>query len=348
MYFLKQCARELDEGTPALEVLEKMRNRFTTPGCMKVKTCLIRSMCKPSSEFVTRLNDALSAIEGEDERERIRSVVVSCASSSRKRTGDSVADEILGKLPPYRPKNVREFHISGEETMQCKTRARLSRLSKNHKKTCVDGVKVLEIARRELCEATTVSDLAFSLMIVTGRRQCELLSGHSDFNKVAESPYAAHFTGQAKRKKNENAPHTYVIPLLETYDLVYGAYLRLRRMQNNVTLTKKETSLKYQSLLSRRLVSRNDPLSDAKCCHGFRGAYACMALRAFSWGSRTDSFVTMCILGHRDLEESLVYTTFDVGDDFVVVHGRTLGKGLLTEPLQKTFSNLEEYQHQSL
>ena len=37
----------------------------------------------------------------------------------------------------------------------------------------------------------------------------------------------------------------------------------------------------------------------------------------FRWeNDASDAYITMCILGHTSLQESLVYTTYHVGDDF--------------------------------
>ena len=60
-----------------------------------------------------------------------------------------------------------------------------------------------------------------------------------------------------------------------------------------------------------------------------------MALRLFDWGDYSQAYVTMCILGHAGLHESLVYTPFCLGEDFEMASGATapLGRGLLTESL---------------
>ncbi len=327
---------DLDNGSSAQNVLTNMRTHYTTPECMKVKTCLVRKMCKLDPTFVNALDSLLVEGVDQDNRERVRKLVLeSVKSCHRKKTNEKLVDDILNKLPNHMPKNVRELHITRSEIRECKRNSRMSRLSKNQSRTCVNGVKLLEQARSEINCAVYVSDIAFALMLLTGRRQCEILSGNATFEEVEGNPYAARFTGQAKRKSGTDGSHVYTIPLLETYDAILRAYTKLRELQNHMTLSKDQTSRKYQSLLSRRLVSRNDYFSDVGHPHGLRGVYACMALRAFTWGTMSDSFVTMCILGHRDLDESLVYTTFDVGEDFARVYGKTLGHGELTSVQQQ-------------
>ena len=217
------------------------------------------------------------------------------------------------------PRNVRDLHVTLEEVRKCKRESRKARLMKNAKRTVVRGEEMVAVSREGMREATTVSDLALCIMFCTGRRSCEVLCGGSSFLPVPGSEYASLFLGQAKRggqrKRREDAPPAfpYVIPLLAPYDEVLSAYERLRRMQGNALLSKEAASRRYQPLLSRRLVARGDALSDANKPHGLRGSYVCTVLRAFLWGEKSDSYVVMKCLGHGDLDESLVYTTFDVG-----------------------------------
>ena len=50
---------------------------------------------------------------------------------------------------------------------------------------------------------------------------------------------------------------------------------------------------------------------------GLHGIYTCMALRLFDrHDDSSDAYAAMSILGHSGLYESLVYTTYHIGDDF--------------------------------
>ena len=353
--FLKECARRLDEGVAAEKVLESMRERYTTPGCMKVKTCIVRRLCNADPQFDQALKTAIARVHPDLESPRrlaLCELVRRAAWQGKFVTGDIEADQILKAMPPYLPRNVRDLHVTPSEIRECKKRARVSRLVKNHERVVVDGCVLLSKARHDLRHATTLSDLALSLMLLTGRRQCEILSGQSTFEAMDTTPFAARFTGQAKRRglrtyealqtktddqqtkaddhQTKSDEICYVIPLLDDFFTIWQGYQRLRALQEGKVLDRDQTSRKYQSLLSRRL---HEVFPDAKHPHGLRGVYACMALRAFTWGDMSDSFVTMCILGHRDLDESLVYTTFDVGESFVTCHGKSLGTGHLTPRL---------------
>ena len=102
----------------------------------------------------------------------------------------------------------------------------------------------------------------------------------------------------------------------------------LRHQQRNTALSNREVSCKYQSLLRRNLL-KHSPWKECRRVHGLRGVYVCMALRLFRWeNDASDAYITMCILGHTSLQESLVYTTYHVGDDFSAEE--CLGRGDFT------------------
>jgi hypothetical protein len=157
-------------------------------------------------------------------------------------------------------------------------------------------------------------------MLVTGRRTCELLNGSSEFS-ITDAPeeYALFFKGQAKRRGNACVP--YRIPVLAPPTQVLQALSTLRvRQDNYVAATNRECSRRYQSLLSRAIHEREV----WKACgrvHGLRGIYAVMCLRLFDWTSLdgddpSDAYITMHILGHASVEESLAYTSFSLESDF--------------------------------
>lgn len=307
MEFLKSCAEDLDKGKPAEEVLEMMRKRYSTATCLKVKTCEVRKLCSPCPLHVKAFEEETRTLTP-----HAKEAVRTAARTRILITRNEEVDAVLKRLPPYLPKNARDLHVSSEEFKDCKKRAILSRLEKNRMVAKVNGRDLLDKAREMLVSSERVPHLALSLMLLTGRRTCEILSGRSSFRAVNGFDYAVQFVGQAKRKGFEGA---YNIPVLEKKDVILSAYERLRDLQKKEMNTNSLTSRKYQSLLSRTLCAL--PLfQDARRPHGLRGAYACMCLKAFEWGSLSNSFVTMTILGHRDIEESLVYTAYDVGRDF--------------------------------
>lgn len=319
MDFLRKCATALDEGTPASEVLQSMRERYTTSGCLKVKTCLVRNMCVDSPDFTRALQDAMHT------HSELSAKIEKAARADRRVTGDECVDVVLARLPPRKPDNVRALRPEMSEQRECKRSAFRARILKNMTCLQVDGRALLQEARQDIRNETVATlDLALSLMLLTGRRTCEMLNGVSTWSVVDGQVCAAEFAGQAKRK--DAIP--YRAPLLAPLCEVQRAITRLRQRQNHAALSNQPTSRRYQSGLSRRLAKRKGAFGSVGRVHALRGLYACMAWRLFDWGTASPAYVTMCILGHRGLGESLVYTTFDLGPTF---HEEpTLGQGVLT------------------
>jgi hypothetical protein len=339
MDFSRHCAALLDGGEEAETVLALMRQRYTTVRCMNVKACLVRRMCKLSDEYVCASAELYAA------HPHLRDV-----SRSEFAKLSQEDQQLLRALPPRLPRNVEQLRLSHKQVIECIVLGRRSALEKNRRRVRVDGRKLLAEARWTLFHATSVrrtSRLAFALMLVTGRRTCELMNGTSTF--VYVDRYTIRFTGQAKRRIDDVE---ILVPVLAPAEVVVAAFARLRQVQRHVQLSNMETSRRYQSLLSRDLAA--DPLwAQCRRVHALRGIYTCMALRLFTWDSRevraamreeeeqrdeeaarrtgivlaqrtgagddddaSDAYVAMCILGHTGLVDSLVYTPYHVGDDF--------------------------------
>ena len=310
MDYLRECAKRLDEGEAAEDVMEAFRKRYTTIRCVNVKACVVRQLCTPSVEYTVACNTMCEECS-EKGPEFVSSLRL---AMDRQRCERPDIRELIHTLPARLPENVRKFTISRQELRQCKRIGARNALEKNRVRQNINGVDILRHARTTIdtCEAcTSISDLALSLMLLTGRRSCEILNGQSVFTKT-EHPYTLEFTGQAK--KRGQVP-VVLIPVLHTVDAIVSAFHVLRERQSFVKLTNKETSRRYQSYLGRTIAAAKQWTSCNKV-HVLRGAYACMSTRLFEWGEYSDAFVTMCILGHAGLGESLVYTPFHLGDDF--------------------------------
>lgn len=332
MEFLKACAASLDEGTPAETVMSWMRERYTTVRCLNVKTCLVRQLCNPSPEYVVARDALLVREEDPEARGRLEDA---CLSG---RSNDPDIKAKLFTLPHRLPDNVYALRVTRSEMRECKKLASSGKLEKNRHRRRVDGRALLTEARATVSDASShsVIDLAMALMLVTGRRTCEVLNGRSCLER--EDAHVIRFGGQAKRRGGASS-ESYLVPTLAHADKVLAALAVLRDKQHHAQLTNRETSRRYQSALSHRLVQKGGAWAGVGCIHGLRGVYACMALRLLRWeGDESDAFVTMCILGHRDLHESLVYTPFHLGDDFG--DEPSLGIGKLTPPASTPTSSL--------
>ena len=292
MDFLRECATRLDEGGAADDVLRAMRERYTTVRCMNVKTCLVRKLCRPCPRYT-------AAIERGDD---------------------------AGDLPPRLPANVRALRVSREEMIQCKRLGARAALEKNRTRARVDGRAVLSHARlvARAAASSPLPDLVFALMVLTGRRTCELLNGRSQLREdpsLSASPHHALFEGQAKKRRGAAtaiaaaAPPPLRVPVLDRVPVVARALDRVKELQAYEVLDNRATSVRYQRTLSRHL--RAHPIwKQAGRVHALRGVYTCMALRLFEWEA-SDAYVAMSILGHAGLSESLVYTPFSLGSSFV-------------------------------
>lgn len=315
MEFLKQCASRLDSGEEAESVMTDMRLRYTTVRCLNVKTCLVRSLCKPSAAY-TAAHARLLEMHPEHAEGLIR----------EDRRDDEVR-ALLATLPARSPHNVAQLKVTRAQMIECKRLGARSALEKNRRRVRVCGTDLLAFARSAIQTPNTCrfADLALCIMLLTGRRTCEVLNGHSTFEPHGE--HSLRFVGQAKKRRDDDG---YIIPTLARAREVLEAMRHLRLQQSFVRRTNRETSLCYQSSLGRHL-SGHPSWSQCRNVHALRGLYACMALRLFVWdGDESDAFVAMCILGHTGLHESLVYTPFHLGEDFA--NEPRLGNGVLTAP----------------
>lgn len=301
MDFLRRCASDLDDGVPAQEVLARMWEKFSTVQCMSAKTSLVRSMCRPSEDHT----EALEALcrEHPAHAEALRAG----------RRADADVRELLRTLPARLPQNARMCRITRAQMIECKRHAAAGAVEKNRRKRRVQGRALLGLARDALrrAEDCRLADLALALMLLTGRRTCEILNGTSAIEPVGA--YAVRFVGLAKQRSAPDAPMR--IPTLAAADAIAAAFRVLRGKQRDASRDNRATSATYQSLLSRALHAH----PTWKACgrvHALRGVYACMCTRLFEWEDASDAYVTMRILGHRGLGESLVYTPYDLGRDF--------------------------------
>jgi hypothetical protein len=351
MDFLRECATALDSGVSAAEILARMRLRYTTVRSINVHTCLVRQLCAPSPAYVAAKNALLESEEDEETRARL-----AAALANGGKTADADIRERLATLPHRLCDNVYALRVTRDEMYECKRLATRGAMKKNCTRRSVDGRALLSEARALVAHPEAappgVLDLSMALMIVTGRRTCESLNGRSTFASARgeegeegeeETPpvaeYAARFGGQAKRRASGGEDDVYEIPLLAPLAQVARAVRELRRRQRGrdkeeVELTNRAASRRYQSELRKRLQAKGGAWDAVGCVHDLRGIYACMCLRLFKWPPEySEAYVAMSILGHRGLHESLVYTPFFLGDDFGAEKALGVGCKLRPPPL---------------
>lgn len=308
MDFLRECATELDEGASAASIRKKMETRYTTLQCLNVKMCKIRQLCQPDPTHIYALKREL-----ENCNETEREALIACANKRHARGAPPSIQEKFERLPPRLMENARQLCLTHGEMREIKRMGIKKAIVKNKVPCEVDAKTLLEVARRIIRSPKEydIAMLSLALLLVTGRRSCEVLSGKSTFSRVLNERYHLHFLGQAKARGNRGGV---IIPILEDVDAVLSAYEDLRRRQSFAVIERNEASRRYQSLLSRSLHD-NAPWSQCQKVHGLRGIYTCISLKLFSW-KEADAYVAMKILGHVSLKESLVYTPYKIGPGF--------------------------------
>ena len=178
---------------------------------------------------------------------------------------------------------------------------------------CREEVDAVASGTREVGPVTILC-----LMLLVGRRTCEIVNGRSLFE--SEGDYTISFTGQAKRRRQKKQI-TYSVPCLHSSTTIVKAFERINEWvhppsQKKGVSENQMVSQKYQSLLRRTMLT-HPVLHQAGRVHALRGLYARMTYRLFDWkDDYSEAFVVMHVLGHLGLNESLVYTSFHIGDDF--------------------------------
>ena len=235
MEFIRECADRLDEGESGEKVLKILRKHYTTPRCLNKMTSIVRSLCAPSPEYEHAAKSLLASL-----KQPLRGRVKDALEAPGGRGGSALDPEVgalLRKLPPRLPENVRACRIAREEMLACKRLSSQAALVKNRVKHRVPGAALLAAARATLERAQDVSvpQLALSLMLLTGRRTCELLNGSSTISSVT---LCRSFHGQAKSAGWEQ----YKIPTLSPASRVCTGLRVLRSKQNGVVRDNRETT----------------------------------------------------------------------------------------------------------
>ena len=313
MEFLQSCARRLNDGEDGAAVMDDMKTRYTTTGSLNSKMSIVRSMIRPTAAFEAAVR---ARLEGEPEE-----TIVKALKGGRHPKLARDHDAATDRLPSRWPESVWTFRIGRAEIKTHKKNACRARIQKNAQRLQVNGRQLLSECRSviDAAERACPAKLALALMLVTGRRMCEILNGCSRF-VPCEAPFRVSFAGQAKQRVDG---HNYVIPVLHDVESISAA-LRIVASRfppafdphDDQRTKNRKTSRAYQSRLSRTLHG-DAVLAQTGRPHALRGAYACMCASLFVWeNDPAPAYVTMFVLGHKSIEESLVYTTYNLGTDF--------------------------------
>ena len=174
------------------------------------------------------------------------------------------------------PTGIADFYLSKAECVELKRQQEASQKKKNESVITIEESEKLVACLSEMlrtCDASqSISRLAVSLLLCSGRRFIEIMNGKSTFQAVEGSEYHCIFTGQCKRKNKDVA---YVIPLLCKFEDFNKTLIILREKQppNIASYTNKEVSKMYQKQVRRPLDRFGFPLMPKCKIHDFRAAY---------------------------------------------------------------------------
>jgi hypothetical protein len=323
MSFLRDCNERLKRGESAASILRDIYEQYSTVQSRSSKVSILRNMYdgEENDEFVDALGDLQVDYPDIELRQFCKMRLSDGMDLQRATEIDPELSLRLAALPSRLPQNVRDVHVTREEARECKNLKFRTRARTVMKKQYIDGRGMLAWARRVVEDVDSRQyELMMALLLLTGRRMCEICNGKSALEHGA-TPYTVSFTGQAKRKGKGG---TFPIPVLHGATFVMTAIERLRQLQGDIPTTNEAVSSKYASGL-RHFLQDHTLLRHTGRVHNLRKIYTCMALRIFDWEDLGDLYVAMKILGQGDVTEPIVYNVFDVGS----LEGEYLGKGVI-------------------
>ena len=331
---MQSWVKRLVDGEEGRSVLASMRKQYKNPCTLTSKISRLRTAFvetgtthkdfKKGEKRIYELAEHLP--KGDKDREF---AMLFKASSLRDKvhqhrslhwkTGHKFKDDGLQKaFEALRilPDTLKSLRADDGELGKCEVKAVKTKLKRNEEMIIVqNGDAVYERIRLLLQppkkeEEETISELILGLCAASGRRSAEIANGRSEFRPMPKQRYGAIFSGQLK-KKGKKRETKYTIALLVPFEEFATALERLRERQGDVShLSNKEISIRYQGNLSRAMKDTFPQLSKGRA-HDLRAMYARMVYQAFDWQA-SFNFVTMRMLGHDTLEQSLSYNTVEV------------------------------------
>ena len=140
------------------------------------------------------------------------------------------------------PPGMDAFKLTKVEELELKKSHSVALIKKNEDIIYADAGQLLTRAISLLENAANTpkqgqSKLLLALLVVSGRREVEILNGRSVFQSADKGSFYAHFTGQAKTR---GKPRPMTIPLMVHYDLFATALAAFRAMQGDVSMLTNE------------------------------------------------------------------------------------------------------------
>ena len=315
----------LRRGDDGAAVLDALRSECATPRALSVAISRVRAAA--FAALPAPPCDALAPVAADDPDvarfltlplgERVK---VQRAHRSDPTWCDE-AEAVLASLELL-PANVAALRLTPRELVSLKRTHEGALIAKQEALVHVHGgwlAFAVRLARESRAEMS-YARLALPLLLLSGRRTAELLSGASTFAPTARATTCA-FAGQLK-KRGAEAMRRFEIPLLCDYATFAHGLGALREKQGGVVLTPKETNVRYAKNLSLALPCI---FPVVETVHQLRGVYAALAFHLYACES-TFNRAAMRVLGHDKLDVSLAYNG-------VVLHPLLLGERGCLGPL---------------
>ena len=325
--FIMECVRDLIAGVDGDEIVEKLRSRYNTSSFI-TNLSLVKKVYFMKGIKHERYDSTLqrfSASARSNHTRRIRKLADSFFEKSvhqqylsqlahrRKKFtfGDKDVDRHF-RLIKIVPQNMESLRATSKESWESKKRATSQQIKKNESVVFVnDGSSLLNNATTLLSsvDATTpLYSLISALLLVSGRRTCEILNCQSSFLPVDGFEYAALFGGQLKTRQDAS----YVIPILVEFHVFERAYhvLRTRQGRGVPATSNDQVHARYSSSLSRWL--KKNYIVHGITCHSLRSIYARMVFESFATARLSFPRIAQTVLGHGSMAMSLYYQAIEL------------------------------------
>jgi len=332
MSFVSDQVSLLVNGSDGREVIRNLKQHFNTHYSFEKNVSNVRRLF---------LNQNIRHINFEQEFENIKQYMINihmsddCLEKWNKFKMMAVVDQydtILrtkksGFFPGYAdvnekvvkmqllPENMNTFKLEEEDMLVCKQQKKQTLLHKNRIAINLKNPKQILDKQIRILEEGSKSkiDEILALLLVSGRREAEILNGKSVFTTIPELPFHVLFTGVLKKKQNpieERDEVSIIIPLLCKSEIFINALQRMRSSQSNdiLQLSNKQVSSRYCSQLNTARKTRFPMIQKT---HDLRGLYIKMVDQLFTHSLAFPYLCMMC-LGHDAIEDSLHYQKINI------------------------------------
>ena len=347
MEFVSAQVELLLGGVEGSEVVHNLREHYATQCCFEKKLSSVRRAylrrCTRGPHYADDMREVLELASGDAEAERdlrrlaAMEVWQQYDTLHRHRKHGLFQDRraLNQRVAAIRllPGNMESFVLSPNDRAQSLARKHSALVARNSAQIRVQRPReLLETQLHVLAHgASSRAAEILALLLVSGRRQAEILNGRSTFQAVPDYPNHARFCGALKKKTDHLRPPpecVLIIPLLCPFSLFDSALARTRTRQGEAAAacSNREVSRRYCAQLGAAAKKHFPMISKP---HDLRGLYVKYVEARFV---HDVAFPLLCMLslGHDSMSEALHYMTVTFGEHDLPrleerLHPRTAG-----------------------